>query len=239
MLVVRATDNHTLITVHPGPVPHSARTLADRLMAAGQGVYWGNLLKRSHDPVFLLLIVMWSAIYAWDEAMSALYTHVTHLEERVMDAGFKNIEAVSPQVHAIRAKLLWYDDLLDHFKKSFEVIDKAGPTDTVDLKTREISAALLNKEIKTLQNEVDRLHRQQKNLDARLSHVMKLVVSILSLKETRTSLIHSESMKQMYAASTPSRSTTDHNPLPSRTYLTTIYLPATCALISFPGCCTI
>jgi hypothetical protein len=113
VFVVRATDNNTLITLHPGPVHHSARTLQKRLMAAAQGVYWKSLLSRAPDPVFLLLIVMWSAIYAWDEAMSALYTHVTHLEARVIRSTLPEIEHVSPQVHAIRAHLLWYDDLLD------------------------------------------------------------------------------------------------------------------------------
>jgi len=200
VLVVRAEGNHTLITVHPGPVPHSARTLAHRLMAAGQGVYWGNLISRAHDPVFMLLIVMWSAIYAWDEAMTALYTHVTHLEASALVSGLREIEQVSPQVHAIRSHLLWYDALLDHFKKSLEFIGKAGPMASLDEQTQETARMLLKKEIKTLLNEVDRLHRQQEMLDDRLSHVMKLVVSILSIKETQASQKHSESMKQMYVA---------------------------------------
>jgi len=200
VLVVRAEGNHTLITVHPGPVPHSARTLAHRLMAAGQGVYWGNLISRAHDPVFMLLIVMWSAIYAWDEAMTSLYTHVTHLEASALVSGLREIEQVSPQVHAIRSHLLWYDALLDHFKKSLEFIGKAGPMASLDEQTQETARILLKKEIKTLLNEVDRLHRQQEMLDDRLSHVMKLVVSILSIKETQASQKHSESMKQMYVA---------------------------------------
>lgn len=199
VLLVRAENNNTIITVHPGPVPHSARTLAHRLMSAGLGVYWNNLLQNTHDPIFVLLIVMWSAIYAWDEAMAALGTHATYLEDKVIKSNIQGIEYISPQVHRIRSQLLWYDDLLDQFKKSLEFIQKAGaksPPDTDEEKKEEVKQ-LLKKEIRTLTNEVDRLMRQRVMLDDRLGHVMKLVVSILQIKEASASQLHSQSMKQL------------------------------------------
>lgn len=166
---------------------------------AGKGVYWGNLMHRTADPVFVLLIVMWSALYAWDEAMEILYQHITYLEARVIKFTLADVE-LSPQLHAIRAHLLYYDDLLDQFKKSLKFIEEAGAVG-------EVAQGLLRKEIKTLLNEVDRLRRQRDMQDSRLNNVMKLVFSILNIKETQASLLHGESMKQI-------------------TYLTMVYLPA-------------
>lgn len=216
VLLVRVPHQETLVTVHPGPIPHSARTLQDRIFMAGKGIYWGNLMRRTPDPIFVLLLVMWSALYAWDEAMEVLYTHITYLEKRVLGFRLKDVE-LSPQLHAIRAHLLYYDGLLEEFQKSLDFIGEVGVTgrETEGLEaaaTRKLGQELLKKELRTLGNEVDRLRRQRNMQDSRLSNVMKLVLSILNIKETQTSLQHGESMKQI-------------------TYLTMIYLPASCECI--------
>lgn len=204
VLMIRVPEQMTIITAHPGPVPHSARTLQDRIWMAGKGIYWGNLMRKSSDPVFLLLVIMWSALYAWDEAMEVLYEHITKLEARVIKFTLSDID-LSPQLHAVRAHLLYYDDLLDQLKTSLKFIDTAGVADREDKEAHR----LLKREITTLINEVDRLRRQRDMQDSRLNNVMKLVFSILNIKETQTSLQHGESMKQI-------------------TYLTMIYLPASC-----------
>jgi len=200
VLVVRSEGNHTLVTVHPGNIPHSARTLAHRLMTAERSVYWRKVISQAHDPVFMLLIVMWSTIYAWNEAVSAINTHATHLESQLLHMEFKQMEEASPQVHAIRAQLLWYEDLLHQLRKSIEFIANVGPMRWMDEKAQETANIVLKREIKTMLNEVDRLHRQQQMSDDRLNHVTKSVFSILNFKETQATLRHGESMKQMYVA---------------------------------------
>ena len=34
------------------------------------------MLEKTDDPTFLLLIFVWHAMYAWDEALQHLYEHI-------------------------------------------------------------------------------------------------------------------------------------------------------------------
>jgi hypothetical protein len=34
------------------------------------------MLEKTDDPTFLLLIFIWHAMYAWDEALQHLYEHI-------------------------------------------------------------------------------------------------------------------------------------------------------------------
>jgi hypothetical protein len=78
-------------------------------------------------------------------------------------------------------------------------VSKVGALPTGNEQADATVKTLLRKEVRTMLHEVERLVRQQKMLDERLNHVMKLVVSVLNIRETRASLTHSESMKQMCA----------------------------------------
>ena len=42
----------------------------------GQSVYWQTIFQKSPDPTFVLLTFIWHTIYAWDEALEALYNHI-------------------------------------------------------------------------------------------------------------------------------------------------------------------
>ena len=42
----------------------------------GQSVYWQSIFQTSPDPTFVLLTFIWHALYAWDEALQALYIHI-------------------------------------------------------------------------------------------------------------------------------------------------------------------
>lgn len=33
-------------------------------------------MRRSYDPTFALLILLWHALYSWDEALEQLYEHI-------------------------------------------------------------------------------------------------------------------------------------------------------------------
>lgn len=201
--LVRIENHQTLITIHPGPHDDSALDMQDRIYMAGQGVYWGNLMRKTGDPIFVLLIVMWSALYLWDEAMEVLYSHITYFEIKVLNFQSAAEVKFAPQLHAVRAHLLYYDDLLQELQTCLEFIGNVGVLNQSDTEGK----ALLKKEVDTLSYEVARLRRQRTMQDSRLGNVMKLVFSKLTITETQESLRHGQSMKQI-------------------TYLTMIYLPA-------------
>ena len=66
-----------------------------RLKLVGRSVYWlvlttfskwaclsnendicrQNIVRNSTDPTFVFLALLWSALYAWDEALEHLYSH--------------------------------------------------------------------------------------------------------------------------------------------------------------------
>jgi hypothetical protein len=202
VLMIRAPQHNTLITLHPDSARHSAQTMQQRLIDAGTGIYWGNLMGRSDDPIFMFLIVLWTAVYSWDEAMEVLYGHVTDLESRVMRVmqSILDIEPISKEVHKIRAQLLWYDSLLAKFKESLTFVGNVGPRGKTEDGRKDIDREVktdVDTEIRTLIRAVGDLERQSKTLEQRLNHVLKLVVSNLTIRETSASVRHGESMKQM------------------------------------------
>ena len=42
-------------------------------------MYWEKMLQKAEDPTFLLLIFIWQAAYAWDEALQQLSEYVVQL----------------------------------------------------------------------------------------------------------------------------------------------------------------
>lgn len=80
--MVRAVDESTIVMVLPSSdyyLTTSAADIQDRVLLAGKSVYWGTLLSQTKDPTFMLVILLWHALYAWDEAMQVLYEHIIYL----------------------------------------------------------------------------------------------------------------------------------------------------------------
>ncbi|KAJ7243048.1 hypothetical protein C8J57DRAFT_1452471 [Mycena rebaudengoi] len=108
----------TLLSYHP---PHTHRTtsagvLRSRLLAAGRSVYWNKIFASTiaTDPTFVLLALLWYPLYAFDEALEALYVHICWLESRVMATTDMTL---TQQLHVVRAHLLHYASLLEDFRK--------------------------------------------------------------------------------------------------------------------------
>ncbi|KAF8892905.1 hypothetical protein BD779DRAFT_1467977 [Infundibulicybe gibba] len=59
-----ASNTRTPLALHFGTVKQ------------GQSVYWQSIFKNSPDPTFVLLCYVWHAMYAWDEALEHLYSHI-------------------------------------------------------------------------------------------------------------------------------------------------------------------
>ena len=100
--MVRHIDSATVISYHHNKFDWcttSARDLHTRFKLVGRSVYWYNLIailithgltprtllyrknivKNSRDPTFLFVAILWSALYAWDEALETLYKHIRRL----------------------------------------------------------------------------------------------------------------------------------------------------------------
>jgi hypothetical protein len=75
------TCGSTIISFHPTREwqATSANRLFSRVRFAGQSVYWQKIFEKTSDPTFLLLAIVWYALYAWDEALQTLYGHVCWL----------------------------------------------------------------------------------------------------------------------------------------------------------------
>lgn len=76
--MVRSSTNSTIISYHPGSDHRTttARALHSRLNAAGRSVYWNTIFANNDDPTFVFLVLLWYALYAWDEAFEVLYKHI-------------------------------------------------------------------------------------------------------------------------------------------------------------------
>lgn len=86
--MVRSPKHSTIISYHP---PHTHRTTAAstlqaRLLAAGQSVYWNKIFTSTigSDPTLVLLALLWYPLYAFDESLEALYTHICWLVRRAL-----------------------------------------------------------------------------------------------------------------------------------------------------------
>ncbi|KAG6889582.1 hypothetical protein C0995_016390 [Termitomyces sp. Mi166 len=78
--MIRSSNGNTIISFHPNNSRSTASLhLRSRVIDAGSSVYWANILKATHDPTFVLLIYMWYAMYAWDEALEQLYIYISKL----------------------------------------------------------------------------------------------------------------------------------------------------------------
>jgi hypothetical protein len=79
--MIRSADSSTLVTYHPPRETRatSAKMLHSRIYYAGASLYWRKLYAEAKDPTFILVMMLWHALYAWDQALEALYQHISTL----------------------------------------------------------------------------------------------------------------------------------------------------------------
>jgi len=212
--MVRRQHGSTIITFHPSPEwkSTSARYLQSRVRYAGESVYWQTVLTRSRDPTLVLICMLWYALYAWDESLENLYSHLCYLESRVL---VTNDIHLTRELHIIRASLLHYTSLLDGFRKTVQfVCGTPNPAMEGD-EQREESSKIMDRECNTLISEIDRLEMFRKIQEMRLENITNLAFSSVGFEDSRdmrrlteSSLRDSAVMKQI-------------------SYLTMVFFPAT------------
>jgi hypothetical protein len=78
--MVRKLKSSTIISFHPeGLRSTAAKHLQSRILDAGNSVYWKDILEHTKDPTFILLIYLWYALYAWDQALEDLYKYISEM----------------------------------------------------------------------------------------------------------------------------------------------------------------
>lgn len=191
--MVRNPTTSTIISYHPSIQGTSAKHLQCLASRTGDSVYWSNIFKRSRDPTFLFLAILWYALYAWDEAFEVLFRYINTLvgcifsrasypfehlcqEYRVLQSN--NIK-LTRELHELQAHLLYYQQLLRDFLRSVEFVrDTPNPAmsaPSISKAEREDSAKLLRTEAYNLTSEIERLTRQREMLSDRLDNAIHLV----------------------------------------------------------------
>ncbi|KAK2459578.1 hypothetical protein APHAL10511_008388 [Amanita phalloides] len=156
--------------------------LHERILFAGQSVYWQKMLENADDPVLLLLIFIWHAMYAWDEALQHLYEHVCTLETEVIKTSSMKL---TEELHTIRSHLLHYASLLAEFQKIVEfILDTRNPALTTE--QRKASDDFLERECSTLLGAIERLDKERLMQGERLENVIRLVFSSVNISDSKS-----------------------------------------------------
>ncbi|KAF5346967.1 hypothetical protein D9758_010088 [Tetrapyrgos nigripes] len=186
--LIRNVDRNTVISYHhTGDDATSALDLYHRLRLAGKSVYWQNIFQNTPDPTFILLVFLWYAMYAWDEALERLYDHICWIESQVMNSSASEMHVIyfGRHLHVIRAHHLHYSSLLDDFRKSVDFIwntpNPAMDSPLISQKDRFFSRVLLEKECNNLNIEIGRLDASRSMQDNRLKNLMNVVFSTVSV----------------------------------------------------------
>jgi len=216
--LIRNVRTSTIISYQPPPYKGSpstsASSLHSRVYLAGKSVYWKKLFTASKDPTFVLLTILWYALYAWDHSLELLWEHISHLEMNVINSN--NIK-FTHELHKIRAYLLHYVSLLKDFKKTVKFVE-ASPNPAMDAperaSERALSRQLLKKECDHLLAHIDRLCSSQMFWDKRLTNIMHLAFSNVNIDD-------SKHMKKLTEASVR-----DSAAMKQVSYLAMVFLPA-------------
>ncbi|KAL4268317.1 Cora superfamily [Pleurotus pulmonarius] len=196
--VVRSNSGSTILSYHAPPSKWnstSAKFLCDRISVAGRSVYWQHIFRSSQDPTCMILLMLWHAFYAWDEALEVLYRHICYLESGVMST---NDPKMTHELHVIRAHILHYESLLGDFRKTIQFVEKIHNPALVNTTVPPSSSSatllngandewkdLLDKECEHMLSGVDRLEEALKMHDKRLRNVMNLTFSLVNIEDSK------------------------------------------------------
>ncbi|KAJ6591097.1 hypothetical protein DFH09DRAFT_1138560 [Mycena vulgaris] len=196
--LIRSTDGNTIISFHNNDHDTTSATyLHERIRFAGQSVYWQSIFQKSPDPTFVLLTFIWHAMYAWDESLELLYSHICYIETQVINTSDL---LLTRELHIIRAHHLHYSALLEDFRKAVDFVrTTANPAmDAYTEEERVFSHGLLERECRNLLNEIDRLEMGRQMQDKRLKNVMNLVFSSVNIGDSkRMQQLTEAAMKQI------------------------------------------
>ncbi|EJD41820.1 hypothetical protein AURDEDRAFT_169022 [Auricularia subglabra TFB-10046 SS5] len=203
--LIRNREASTLIMLHPNSVHKpTAEHMYRRVQKAGKGIYWGKIWRDSDDPTFMVLVLMWHALYAWDEAMDALVKSIEASEQKAMAGQFVGELEVTQDLHRIRSVLLLYNGYLGDFHNAVDfVLKRPNPA-----YTNRASQATFKRECEHLILEIKRLRARKDMCHARVSNALDLIFRTLTVRDTKAGQLQGWVTQQI-------------------TFLTTVFLPPT------------
>ncbi|KAG1718353.1 cora-like Mg2+ transporter protein-domain-containing protein [Suillus paluster] len=217
----------TIISYHPSA--HWKRTTAEQLKRlvhkVGESVYWQKIFEQSKDPTFVFLAILWYALYAWDESLDHLYTHINWLETNVL---LTNDSHLTTELHTIQAQLFHYTSLLEDFRKSVNFV-RSTPSPVLEShefteQARSDTHKLMQKECDNLLSEIDRLGFQLKNIIDLVYFISILDSTIVNFNvqaKATVNFVDSRRMQELTKATVR-----DSAAMKQISYLTMIFLPA-------------
>ncbi|EJD41816.1 hypothetical protein AURDEDRAFT_126767 [Auricularia subglabra TFB-10046 SS5] len=201
--LIRKQGASTLIMLHPKSdfwLTTSAEDMYQRVQMAGKGIYWGKIWRKSDDPTFMLLVLMWHALYAWDESMDALFDSILTAMTKE-DVGEIDI---THELHRVRSALLLYNGLLRNFHNAVDFILNQ-PNPAYD---DPASSIIFKRECEHLLLEVRRLQDSKDMCQERVSNALDLIFRTLTVRDTKAAQSQGWVTQQI-------------------TFLTTVFLPPT------------
>ncbi|KAH7929174.1 hypothetical protein BV22DRAFT_1125947 [Leucogyrophana mollusca] len=227
--MVRSVSSSTILSYHPGVCSErtSARLLHSLILRVSQSVYWDKIFRASNDPTFVLVAILWYALYSWDEAFEKMYEHINWLESRVINT---NETYLTRDLHILQAHLLHYTSLLEEFRHSVTfVMDTPNPAmETCQEKERLNSQRLMKRECDNLAFEIARLEGRRKMQSNRLKNAMDLAFAKVNIDEskhmrelTEAAVQDSKHMRKLTEAAVR-----DSDAMKQISYLTMVFLPA-------------
>ncbi|KAF8625330.1 hypothetical protein AX17_006872 [Amanita inopinata Kibby_2008] len=211
--MIRSETENTIISYHCSNTygSTSAEDLCTRLQLVGKSVYWSKMFENNPDPTFILISILWHALYAWDEAVQELQNEIHNLEAHLIN--FSQVE-FAHDLHTLRAYLLHYTSLLSDFEKAIVFVKATPNPATESVPHHEEMKKTMDRECQFLLNEIFRLRRDCSMQESRLKNVIELGFNRVNIEDskqmrdlTEASLRDSAAMKQI-------------------AYLTMVFLPA-------------
>ncbi|KAH7929205.1 hypothetical protein BV22DRAFT_1003390, partial [Leucogyrophana mollusca] len=185
MVRTASPSSSTILSYHPAVCVHrtSAKLLHSLILQVGRNLYWSEILHASTDPTFILVAILWYALYSWEEAFEKINEHSNWLEARVINT---NETYLTRDLHILQAHLLHYTSLLDEFRRSVDfVMNTPNPAmESCQEKERLHSQRLMKKECENLKSEIDRLEAQRKMQSSRLKNAMDLAFANVAIRDS-------------------------------------------------------
>ncbi|KAF8623750.1 hypothetical protein AX15_006193 [Amanita polypyramis BW_CC] len=215
--MIRSKMDNTIISYHCSEMygSTSATELRIRLQLVGQSVYWSKIFETYPDRTFVLVSILWYALYAWDEALQELHKKVNESEAQIMGTlDTYEMTRIMNDLHTIHAHMLYYTSLLADFRKVITFVKETSNPATEDAENKLEMQEAMDKECDHILHSINRLEKDCQTQDLRVGNAVYLGYSRLNIydskqatKLTEASLRDSAATKQI-------------------SYLTMVFLPA-------------
>ncbi|KAF7372851.1 hypothetical protein MSAN_00491100 [Mycena sanguinolenta] len=182
LYLIFGSEESTVVVYHP-PVDDKPETgLLEHCqwtIRMGQEPHWRNILRNTHDEMFLVFPALWWVTYAWADALEALYLYLDHMETKVLESPSVQL---TQEFHRIRICLLNYKALLEDFLKTISFVTGLKRPRRVHMEPEVHSQ--LESECSRLGREISRIRDGVEGRNERIKDIMNLVFSHVTIQDS-------------------------------------------------------